>query len=66
MQKRLNFEKMKQKKDSKRLNLSKKRDIKLHFGSKLHCIIDRDYELVRRFKTTTTSLNDSQVDSSKK
>ena len=26
-----------------------------HFGYKLHSIIDRDYELIRRFKTTTAS-----------
>ena len=31
--------------------------LKLHFGYKLHCIIDRDYELIRRFKTTTSSLS---------
>jgi hypothetical protein len=25
---------------------------KSHFGSKLHSLIDWDYELIRRFKTT--------------
>ena len=39
---------------------------KSHFGYKLHSIIDRDYELIRRFKTTTTSLHDSHVDLSEK
>ena len=32
------------------------------FGYKLHTIIDKDYELIRRFKTTTASVNDSQTD----
>lgn len=36
-----------------------------HFGYKLHSIIDRDYELIRRFKTTTALVHDSQVDLSK-
>ncbi len=35
---------------------------KSHFGYKLHNIIDRDYELIRRFKTTTASVHDSYVD----
>ena len=35
---------------------------KSHFGYKLHSIIDRDYELIRRFKTTAASVHDSQVD----
>jgi len=35
---------------------------KSHFGYKLHSIIDRNYELIRRFKTTTASVHDSQVD----
>jgi IS5 family transposase len=35
---------------------------KSHFGYKLHSIIDREYELIRRFKTTTASVHDSQVD----
>src|SRR5512136_2158069 len=34
---------------------------KSHFGYKLHSIIDREYELIRRFKTTTASMHDSQV-----
>jgi len=39
---------------------------KSHFGYKLHSIIYRDYELIRRFKTTTASVHDSQVDLSEK
>jgi IS5 family transposase len=35
---------------------------KSHFGYKFHSIIDRDYELIRRFETTTASVHDSQVD----
>ena len=34
---------------------------KSHFGYKLHNIIDRDYELIRKFKTTTASVHDSYV-----
>jgi Transposase and inactivated derivatives, IS5 family len=39
-----------------------KKGSKSHFGYKLHSIIDRDYELIRRFKTTTALVHDSQVD----
>jgi IS5 family transposase len=35
---------------------------KSHFGYKLHTIIDKEYELIRRFETTTSSVHDSQVD----
>jgi IS5 family transposase len=38
---------------------------KSHFGYKLHTIIDKEYELIRRFETTTASVHDSQVDLSK-
>ena len=37
-----------------------------HFGYKLHTIMDTDYQLLRRIKTTTASLHDSQVDLSEK
>ena len=33
-----------------------------HFGYKLHNIIDRNYQLISRFKTTTASIHDSYVD----
>jgi IS5 family transposase len=39
---------------------------KSHFGSKLHSILDRDYELIRKLKTTTKSLHESYVDLSEK
>jgi len=39
-----------------------KKGDKSHFGYKLHNIIDRNYELIRRFKTTTASVHDSYVD----
>lgn len=39
-----------------------KKGNKSHFGYKFHSIIDRDYELIRRFETTTASVHDSQVD----
>ena len=35
---------------------------KSYFGYKMHTIIDSDFELIRRIKTTTASLHDSQVD----
>lgn len=35
---------------------------KSHFGYKLHTIVDRDYDLIRRMSTTTASLHDSQID----
>ncbi len=39
-------------KKRKRYGTWTKKDGKSHFGYKLHSIIDRDYELIRRFKTT--------------
>ena len=35
---------------------------KTHFGYKLHVIIDREHDLIRRICTTTASLHDSQID----
>jgi len=35
---------------------------KSYFGYKLHVIVDRDYDLIRRISTTTASVHDSQVD----
>ena len=35
---------------------------KSHFGYKLHILIDRDYDFIRRILTTTASVHDSQVD----
>ena len=35
---------------------------KSYFGYKLHTIIDADFQLIRRIKTTTASLHDSQID----
>jgi len=39
----------------------KKRN-KSQFGYKLHSIIDKEYQFIRRFDTTTASLHDSQID----
>lgn len=39
-----------------------KKGSKSYFGYKLHTIIDVDFELIRRIKTTTASVHDSQVD----
>jgi len=35
---------------------------KSYFGYKLHTIIDKENELIRRFETTVASVHDSQVD----
>ena len=35
---------------------------KSYFGYKLHTIIDTDFELIRRFETTTASVHDSRID----
>ena len=35
---------------------------KSYYGYKLHTIIDVDFQLIRRIKTTTASVHDSQVD----
>jgi hypothetical protein len=37
-----------------------------HFGYKLYITIDRNYQQIRRFKTTTVSFHDCQVDYQKK
>jgi len=39
-----------------------KKGDKLHFGFKLHSLVDIDYGLIRDIETTTASLHDSQVD----
>jgi len=39
---------------------------KSEFGYKLHSLIDKDYQFIRRFDTSTASLHDSQVDLSQK
>jgi len=39
---------------------------KSYFGYKLHTIIDKDFELIRRFQTTTASVHDSRIDLSGK
>ena len=35
---------------------------KSHFGYKLHAVMDRDYDLIRRISITTASVHDSQID----
>ena len=39
---------------------------KSEFGYKLHSLIDKEYQFVRRFDTSTASLHDNQVDLSQK
>ena len=39
-----------------------KKGQKSHFGYKLHTIVDKETQLIRRFVTTTASLHDSQID----
>ncbi|RZB29497.1 MAG: transposase [Candidatus Argoarchaeum ethanivorans] len=43
-----------------------KKSGKSYYGYKLHTIIDADYQLIRRIKTTTASVHDNQVDLSMK
>ncbi|MBP2134447.1 IS5 family transposase [Methanomicrobium sp. W14] len=42
-----------------------KKGEKSHFGYKLHAILGRDYDLIRRIYTTTASVHDSQIDLSR-
>ncbi|ADI75082.1 transposase IS4 family protein (plasmid) [Methanohalobium evestigatum Z-7303] len=42
-----------------------KKSGKSHFGYKLHTIIDTDYQLIRRFETTTATVHDNKVDLSR-
>jgi IS5 family transposase len=43
-----------------------KKGDKSQFGYKLHSLIDKEYQFIRRFDTTTASLHDSQIDLSQK
>jgi IS5 family transposase len=43
-----------------------KKGTKSQLGYKLHSIIDKEYQFIRRFDTTTASVHDSQVDLSQK
>lgn len=43
-----------------------KKGNKSQFGYKLHSSIDKEYQFIRRFDTTTASVHDSQVDLSQK
>jgi len=43
-----------------------KKGNKSQFGYKLHSIIDKEHQFIRRFDTTTASVHDSQVDLSQK
>lgn len=42
-----------------------KKGQKSHFGYKLHTLVDKETQLIRRLETTTASLHDSQVDLSR-
>jgi IS5 family transposase len=43
-----------------------KKGSKSEFGYKLHSLIDKDHQFIRRYDTTTASVHDSQVDLSQK
>lgn len=43
-----------------------KKGKKSHFGYKLHIMMDKEHQLIRRMETTTASRHDSQVDLSRK
>ncbi|OPY36483.1 MAG: Transposase DDE domain protein [Methanoregula sp. PtaU1.Bin051] len=42
-----------------------KKGKKSHFGYKLHILVDKEHQLIRRMETTTASLHDSQMDLSR-
>jgi IS5 family transposase len=39
-----------------------KKGTKNHFGYKLHTLVDKEFQLIRRIATTTASLHDSRID----
>ena len=39
---------------------------KMHYGYKLHTIMNTTHDLIRRIETTTANVHDSQVDLSEK
>jgi IS5 family transposase len=43
-----------------------KKGTKSEFGYKLHSLIDKEYQFIRRIDTTTASVHDSQIDLSQK
>ena len=43
-----------------------KKGSKSEFGYKVHTIIDKEHQFIRRFDTTTASMHDSQIDLSQK
>lgn len=43
-----------------------KKGSKSYFGYKVHILLDKDHQLIRRITTTTASLHDSQIDLSEK
>ena len=40
--------------------------MKSEFGFKLHSLIDKEYQFIRRFDTSTASVHDNQIDLSQK
>ncbi len=57
---------MKHKQGKADIKAGQKKNGKSHFRYKVYNIIDRNYELIRRFKTTTASLHDSYANLSEK
>jgi len=43
-----------------------KKGSKSYFGYKLHILMDKDHQIIRRIETTTASLHDSRIDLSQK
>jgi len=43
-----------------------KKGTKSEFGYKLHSLVDKEYQFIRRFDTTTASVHDNQIDLSQK
>ena len=67
MQKQINLEEMRQKQEEAESEHRHRREISLILDISfiIYNIIDRDYELIRRFKTTTAKIHDFQISFSK-
>ena len=65
-QKRINFEKITQKQREAETEPGYKRILYYTLDINFIALIDRDYELIRRSKTTITLLHDSQINLSEK
>ena len=59
-------EEIRQKHDGNKDGKIMSKNGKIHYGYKLHTIMDTTHDLIRRIETTTANVHDSQVDLSEK